>query len=166
MQISERFEGAGVREQEKLERLLLGPADLTHLETVKKSMDVWPSDLDLHELFPQLHVFKAAKNFSCLAEAAAEYQSMSEDSRMLLPQVKTLLKLLLLPPASTATAERSFSAMRRLKSWLRSSMGQTRLNAVALCHVHKDRLETVDIRALAGEFASRNDSRRMIFGKF
>ena len=37
------------------------------------------------------------------------------------------MRLLLVVPASSAEAERSFSALRRLKTWLRSSMLQTRL---------------------------------------
>ena len=44
-------------------------------------------------------------------------------------------------------------------------MTQKRLNAVALCHVHKDILDAVDITALEKVFASRNDTRSFIFGK-
>ena len=36
------------------------------------------------------------------------------------------------------TAERSFSALRRLKSYLRSTMGQERLNNIAILNVHND----------------------------
>ena len=84
---------------------------------------------------------------------------------MLLPQVKLLLHLLLLPPASTTTAERSSSALWRLETWLRDSVGQVRLNAVAVCHVHKNRLIKVSVHALAEKVASKSDYRGMVFGK-
>ena len=41
-------------------------------------------------------------------------------------------------PISVATAERSFSTLRRLKTWLRSTMQQERLNGLALLHIHRD----------------------------
>ena len=44
-------------------------------------------------------------------------------------------------------------------------MGQARLNAVAVCHVRKNRLYKVSVHALADEFASKNEYRRMAFGK-
>ena len=39
-------------------------------------------------------------------------------------EVEQLVRLLLVAPASSAEAERSFSALRRLKTWLRSTMTQ------------------------------------------
>jgi hAT family C-terminal dimerisation region len=39
-------------------------------------------------------------------------------------KVEKLVRLLLVAPASSAEAERSFSALRRLKTWLRSTMTQ------------------------------------------
>ena len=41
-----------------------------------------------------------------------------------LPQVLLLCKLYLVCPATTATAERSFSTLRRLKTYLRGTMSQ------------------------------------------
>ncbi|CAB3259961.1 unnamed protein product [Arctia plantaginis] len=42
--------------------------------------------------------------------------------------VKTALEILLAMPYSTATIERSFSTLRRVKTWLRSTMIEDRLN--------------------------------------
>ena len=38
---------------------------------------------------------------------------------------------------SNSTAERSFSALKRLKNYLRSTMGEDRLKELALLHVNK-----------------------------
>jgi len=54
--------------------------------------------------------------------------------RAMFPQVESLVRLLLVNPASSATAERSFSSQRRLKNCMRSTCGEQRLN-IALCHV-------------------------------
>ena len=59
-----------------------------------------------------------------------------------------LLSLVLVMPATNAVSERSFSCLRRLKSYLRATMSQSRLNNVMVLHVHKnltDKLSLVDI---------------------
>ncbi|CAN7941009.1 unnamed protein product [Ixodes hexagonus] len=48
------------------------------------------------------------------------------------PSVKTFLQLLATLLVSVASAERSFSTLRRLKTWLRSEMSETRLTGLAL----------------------------------
>ena len=42
-------------------------------------------------------------------------------------------------------AERSFSVLRRVKNYLRSTMTESRLNNVMLLHTHKDITDDLDI---------------------
>ena len=63
----------------------------------------------------------------------------------LFPALKEYMKLLLVNPASSATTEHSFSSLRRLKTWLRNSMGHTRLNSCAVCSLHVEVLDGTDI---------------------
>lgn len=53
-----------------------------------------------------------------------------------------------------------------MKTWLRNSMTQVRLNAAALCNVHKDRLDKMAVKSIAADFAGRNELRRGVFGHF
>jgi hypothetical protein len=76
-----------------------------------------------------------------------------------------LFKFLLVVPASSATAERSFSTLRRLKNYLRATMAQERLNHVAVLHVHKTRVDDLDVNKLKQLFISANDYRRSVFGQ-
>jgi len=55
------------------------------------------------------------------------------------PNVYISLIILSTLPVSTATSERSFSTMRRLKTYLRSSIGNERMTGLALLSIHKDR---------------------------
>ncbi len=91
---------------------------------------------------------------------------MVPEARGLFSQVEALLRLLLVVPASSAEAERSFSALRRLKTWLRSSMSQTRLNSVAVCHVHRERMYNLDKKKLCQEFVQVTDRRMHVLGSF
>lgn len=82
--------------------------------------------------------------------------------RCLFPEIMKLLQLLCVIPASSATAERSFSALKRVKTWLRSTMSPTRLNSVLLLHVHREQMP--NIKSVMAEFIGLNDKRRRIFG--
>ena len=63
---------------------------------------------------------------------------MEPNVRCMFPAVGKLLRLLLRSSASSCEAQQSFSALRWLKTWLRSTMTQVRLNHVVVCHVHRD----------------------------
>lgn len=41
-------------------------------------------------------------------------------------------------PVSTATCERSFSTMRRIKTWLRTCMNQDRFSNLSILNIEKD----------------------------
>ena len=62
-------------------------------------------------------------------------------TKTLFSEVITLVKLLLVMPATNASSERSFSALKCLKGYLRSTMTQLRLNNLLLLYVHRERLD-------------------------
>ena len=72
----------------------------------------------------------------------------------------TLIQLLAVIPATLATAERSFSCLRRVKAWLWSTMPQTRL-----IMRHANRGVQHDIETVVQNFVNLNDVRRRIFVK-
>lgn len=78
------------------------------------------------------------------------------------PQVLTLLRLLFVIPATSATSERSFSALRLVKTYLRSTMKQERLNNLMIIHIHRDR--EINIMEAISEFVARNSERIKLFG--
>ena len=65
-------------------------------------------------------------------------ETAKECDRHLYPYVSSLLDIFISLPVSVASAERSFSTLRKLKNWLRAHMGQTRLNGLALLNVHRN----------------------------
>jgi len=64
--------------------------------------------------------------------------SLSLCNRDFFPNLHFLLKVLATLPVSTATAERTFSTLKRLKTFLRNATGQDRLTGLALMSVHRD----------------------------
>ncbi|KAL1277341.1 hypothetical protein QQF64_024014 [Cirrhinus molitorella] len=94
----------------------------------------------------KLKMFQANYKYATSSELADILREMVPEVRHLFKQVEVLLRLLMVVPASSAEAERSFSGLRRLKTWLRTSMTQTRLNNLAICHVHQEKLDALDRR--------------------
>ena len=87
-------------------------------------------------------------------------------SKTMLSEVFKLLRIFLTIPVTTATAERTFSTLRRLKNYLRSTMGQQRLNNMMLLHIHKDLTDDIDNIKIAQEFVNANERRMNYFGTF
>ena len=81
-------------------------------------------------------------------------------------QIFVIAKLLLVMPATNACSERSFSALRRLKTHLRTTMGQQRLNNLMVLHIHKCETDLLGLHNVANDFVAVKESRLRMFGKF
>ncbi|XP_074352642.1 uncharacterized protein LOC141691786 [Apium graveolens] len=79
-----------------------------------------------------------------------------------LPNVAIAYRILLSIPVSVASAERSFSKLKLLKNYLRSSMSQERLNGLVVLCIERDMLENIDVDTIITDFASRS-ARRSYF---
>ena len=82
---------------------------------------------------------------------------------MLYPSIDTILCIMLTMPVTSATAERSFSVLRRLKTYVRSTMNNDRLSSLALMQIHRD--FSVDLDKVMEKFVSAK-TRRTDFGQF
>ncbi|XP_070672535.1 uncharacterized protein [Malus domestica] len=78
------------------------------------------------------------------------------------PTASVAYRILLTIPITVASAERSFSKLKLLKSYLRSTMLQERLNGLALISIESDFLDKIDYEVLIDDFAAKN-ARRAIF---
>lgn len=106
-----------------------------------KELQLYEKDLDLARLKVQLQMvpdlittrnkklpnmvpITKMTNLRALCDAMNEV-SMSKD---MVSEVRRLLQIFYTIPVKTSTAEQTFSALRRLKNYLRSTMSQPRLN--------------------------------------
>jgi len=53
-------------------------------------------------------------------------------------ELKKVIELIVVIPVSSASAERSFSTMRRVKTYLRSTMKSSRLNDLTLLSIERE----------------------------
>ena len=85
-------------------------------------------------------------------------------TKMLLGEVHKLLRLYLTLYLTSATSERTFSALRNLKNYLRRTMKQDRLKNCLLMHCHKSITGTLDTAKIAKTFSCANELRKLSRG--
>lgn len=157
-ELSSRLNQDGLHIYEQLEQCLL-------TGNINDTCRQYP-EIDVAILSVQLPMFKLQFKYNSTDEAVNALRSCVSEVRILFSQVETLIRLLLVVPATSCEAERSFSGLRRLKTWLRSTMTQERLNSVAVCNVHRSYIDKIDLHALANDFINFNERREQLFGKF
>lgn len=77
-----------------------------------------------------------------------------------IPDVATALKLFLTIPVTVASAERSFSKLKLIKTYLRSTMSQERLSGLAVLSIESRRARSIDLKTVIQDFAQKNARRR------
>ena len=113
-----------------------------------------------------LHVQSLKVHTTKLKSLVRFFRTLSPVEHQFYDMVVKLTKIILTMPATNAISERSFSTLRRMKTWLRSTMNQTRLNWCMVLHIHNDDTDKLNIVDVANEFVSRNSTRNHIFERF
>ncbi len=90
----------------------------------------------------------------------------SISQRELISQVCSLDSHILVMPATNAVSERSFSSLRRVKSYLRSTMSESRLNNLMMLYIHIERSDSLSLISIANNFVDLSDHRQTMFGTF
>ena len=96
-----------------------------------------------------------------LISSICDVFNQNSSLKMLLSEVHKVLKIYLTIPITTSTAERCFSALKRIKTYLRNSMTEERLNNCMLLHVHREKTDELDLEAVANKLIN-NDRRSCI----
>lgn len=91
------------------------------------------------------------------------YLQKNEDVREFASEYTKFVGLLLTSPQTVCVAERSFSDLRRLKSYVQSTMGQRKINDLGMLFVHSDIAKDIDLGDIVDEFISKNSVRRNTF---
>jgi hypothetical protein len=79
------------------------------------------------------------------------------------PNASIAYRVLLTIPVTVASAERSFSKLKLLKSYMRTTMTQQRLNDLATISLESEVLEKIGYEDIIEDFISKNPQRMMLF---
>ena len=76
----------------------------------------------------------------------------------MVPELAKVIKIFTVIPATSCSAERSFSSLRRLKTYLRNTCGQERLSSLAILHIETEFVNRVlreDMEQMIDVFGGR-----------
>ena len=128
--------------------------------SIDQLKDYYEEDLPCpSSLETELHLWKCKWRSSSqpLPDTPADALMFATES--MFPNIHQLLCLVYAIPVTSCECERSVSVLRRLKTYLRSSMGQERLSGLALMHIQYG-IE-IDYEEVINIFA-RKHPRRMV----
>ncbi|XP_062203782.1 uncharacterized protein LOC133905981 [Phragmites australis] len=114
------------------------------------------SDVELNDFFSELKVLQVILPDVLMSAPEILQFVIAADCY---PNVSVAYRILLTVHVTVASAERSFSKLKLLKNYLRSTMSQERLNGLVMCYIEKNVLDSIDLDIVLNDFASRNARR-------
>ncbi|CAF1473156.1 unnamed protein product [Rotaria sordida] len=150
------------------------PPDLS-IDYIKTIIDFCYDDIDIERLKSEAVMisdfFKVVINTNQMKikritkiSTVCEILNICEIGKQMFREFDKLIRLYLTIPVTTATSERAFSVLNRVKSTLRSTMTQSRLNHLLLAHIYKEKLDEIDPNQIMSTFISSNEQRQAFFG--
>lgn len=114
-------------------------------------------------------LFEEIKSFQALVDDDGEKTPLEFLNKIrslglepIYPNLKIALKLFSTLPVAIASAESSFSKLKIIKNYLRTTMSQDRLNNLAMISIESDLLDTIPQETIIENFATRK-ARQVIF---
>ena len=164
-EVKRRFDQSDLSTVSEIESLLVDASNGKNPIEISTTIENFFSEkIDMSILRVQLQMLpdtiKASIPGSCNIKVVtsirtlAEALNQSDVVKGMLSEVDEVLKAYFSIPATSATAERAFSSLCRIKTFLRSSMTQRRLNNLFLLFVFKEEAKSLDPITIANEFVS------------
>ena len=115
--------------------------------------------------------FNLLQNFKtrlpCTNSVVHLYEELGSSGVLeMMPELQKVLQIFASIPATSCSSERSFSALRRIKTYLRNRIGQERLSSIAVLNIERSYANIVlkeDLEEVIDTFARRSISRTKFF---
>lgn len=116
-------------------------------------------DLNAAELYSEIENFKyQAPLLMTKFENATQLDILKHihqySLKDLYPNLEVALRIFLTIPVTTASCERSFSKLKIIKNYLRSTISQNRLTRMAILSIEKDIVKTISFDDVIDQFTS------------
>ncbi len=103
-----------------------------------------------------------AKKMLITKKISSVYEVLKELSTLqtVFPNLVNMLQIILTIAVNSASCERSFSSLKRIKTWLRTTMTEERLIDLATLSIERDL--SVSLDQVVPNFSSKENNRRII----
>ena len=166
--LEDRFDQQGYRVYSRLEQLLLKACKReSYTEELGIITEHYGADLSTDDLKVQLLTLSTNLDTSSdisLPDVLRFLRELPAAGRVLYSEVVKLVKLIVVMPASNATSERSFSATS--EDIPKIDNDTSCLNNLMVLHIHRDKLDNLNLSQIGNQFIEAHDNCRSIFGHF
>ena len=167
----ERFDQPGFKVYQNIQALFLNAVRRCPYEYELSAVCEIYDDINKEDLGNEIPLFARLvadderENFG-IGDLIGMIQKLTKGQKALLKETTTLAKTMLVMPATNAESEQTFSAMKRIKTYMRATTSDNRLNHLMVMHVHREELDRMDHVRMASEFVLMNSEIKVVFGTF
>lgn len=129
--------------------------DLDTLKPIIKHYELSEKDMGIELIQAQ----KVLKNDE--VETISDVIDVISTLKAAFPELLKLLNIALTIAVSSASCERSFSSLKRTKTYLRTTMGQERLNNLSILSIEKDISAHISLEQVVDKFAIKHSNRKI-----
>ena len=173
-EVERRFNQSDLHIIRKIEKLLIDACNGAKYTKFDDVMSFLKDDVDSERFKVNLSMLpdliKTAFKDCCRVKKVTSLRTIADAMEQsaiykdMLSEVDKVLKIFFTFPVTSATAERSFSSLRRLKTFLRSTMTHCRLNNLFMLYIHTSKTDALSLEKVAEDFISVNQRRINYFG--
>ena len=167
--LDDRFEQKGQQMYSNLQDLLmLAARNEDYDDKLKAILDFYKEDFNEDSLKSQLKTFSTIyprKEGLVMTDIIQYFKGLGPRVKDLLSEVCKVMELILVLPAANAESERCFSKMKLIKTYLRSTMSQKRLNHFMIFAVYPELVDELNLKEIGEEFVAKRSGRESVFGK-
>jgi len=148
-----------------IERLLTGTVQPDDIDVIMNSYSVFITSRSslIRQLESLSDLFDGDQDHRNMSDVLSKLRDVHQKKLdVLFKDVCMLARIYLVCPVTSVECERSFSVLRRLKTWLRRTTGQSRLNHELILVAHSAR--PVDLDGVIEDFVRLNDQCMDDFG--
>jgi hypothetical protein len=148
---------------------ILTATELGDTNVIEKDLNIYNKVINSKMLITQLELFyklkkiKNIKNFKDLIGLLRANRDFRVFFKSSYSEICILLRIYLTCPIANVTAERAFSCLKRIKTYLRSTIGQDRLSSLAVLNIENEYINLIDLDAAIDEFANIKNRRIKFF---
>ena len=142
------------------------PEELGDMEGIRKLATMYDQDVEkdlvISEYKQFVHFYKESAVFQETKPKTVQDMLVAikdHDLNNVYPNLTVLYLILGTIAVSSATSERSFSRLKLIKSYLRSTMAEERLSSLALISIERDFADTVDFDTVIDTFSAMSQRR-------
>ena len=107
--------------------------------------EFYHNEINVRQLLSEIQIYQEKwMNVPKNDQQKTALESLNECDLTFFPNIHTALKIFCTLPVTTSSAERSFSTLKLIKTYLRNTMSENRLNGLAMLSIHRDISITVE----------------------